>query len=199
MTGSRIGWKPSASASRSAAPADLAVPAYLGMRPQEIRLAPWSALEDGHPIVGRSRTKATARRTRTIAVPAITAHELKAWRMQSGRPADDESIIGEMSPNAMKLWMRRVLRPAITAAGGNGDATVYTLRHSHASALHYAGFTPPEAAARMGHGLALHWKTYAHVIKTMYGRRFPDLDALIGAARADLVFPVSSPSANRLG
>ena len=41
----------------------------------------------------------------------------------------------------------------------------------------------------MGHGLALHWKTYAHVIETLSGQRYPDLDALITAARADLVFP----------
>jgi integrase len=45
---------------------------HLGLRPQEIRPAPWSSLEDGHLIVGRTRTKATARRTRTVAVPATT-------------------------------------------------------------------------------------------------------------------------------
>ena len=61
-----------------------------------------------------------------------------------------------------------------------------TLRHSHASALHYAGFTPPEA---VGHGLPLHWKTYAHVIETLSGQRYPDLDALISAARAVLMSP----------
>jgi hypothetical protein len=30
----------------------------------------------------------------------------------------------------------------------------------------------------MGHGLALHWKTFAHVIETLYGQRYGDLDAL---------------------
>jgi integrase len=45
---------------------------HLGLRPQEIRPAPWSSLEDGHLIVGRATTKATARRTRTVAVPATT-------------------------------------------------------------------------------------------------------------------------------
>lgn len=38
----------------------------------------------------------------------------------------------------MKLWSRRVLRGAASAAtGGREDVGVYTLRHSHASALHY--------------------------------------------------------------
>jgi hypothetical protein len=40
-----------------------------------------------------------------IAVPEATARELKAWRLESGRPADDQPIIGETSPNAMKLWV----------------------------------------------------------------------------------------------
>jgi hypothetical protein len=42
----------------------------------------------------------------------------------------------------------------IVSAAGRDGATLYTLRHSHASALHYAGFTPLEEAARMGYGLA---------------------------------------------
>ena len=36
------------------------------------------------------------------------------------------------------------------------DVTLYTLRHSHASALHPAGFTLPEAARRLGHAVAEH-------------------------------------------
>ena len=45
------------------------------------------------------------------------------------------------------------------------------------------------AESESARGLALHRKTYAHVIETLAGRRYPDLDALIGAARADLMFP----------
>ena len=62
----------------------------------------------------------------------------------------------------------------------------YTLRHSHASALHYAGFTVPEAARRMGHSAVKHLDTYAHVIDAISGQRYPDLDDLIAAARAEL-------------
>lgn len=165
---------------------------HLGLRPLEARAAPWGAFDGDTLLIGRARTKRTAARTRTIAVPAITARELKAWRLEAGRPADDEPIIGAMSANAMKLWARRVLCPAARAASGRDDATVYTLRHTHASALHYAGYTPPEAAARLGHGLDLHWRTYAHVVESLSGRRYDGLDALIAAARAKLVFPVGS-------
>ena len=136
-----------------------------------------------------------------IAAPEVTARELKAWRPESGRPGDDEPIVGVMSPNALRLWGAKRLRPAVAAATGGRirDATVYTLRHSHASALHYAGFTPAEAAERMGHGLGLHWRTYAHVVKAMSGTRYDGLDALISAARAQLELRQSSVMAEGRG
>jgi hypothetical protein len=73
---------------------------------------------------------------------------------------------------------------AKAVTSGHTDVVLYTLRHSHASACHYAGFTPPEAAERIGHGLPLHWETYAHAIKTMSGKRYAGLDELITDARA---------------
>ncbi len=174
---------------------------HLGLRPIEIRTAPWSALQAQTFTVGRSRTKRTASRTRVIAVPEITAREPKAWRLESGRPSDDQPIVGAMTANAIRLWGAKRLRPAVAAAtnGRITDATVYTLRHTHASALHYAGFTPPEAADRMGHGLGLHWRTYAHVVAAISGTRYDGLDALIASARADLEFRQSSVATNELG
>jgi integrase len=169
--------------------------AHLGLRPLEVRAAPWSALGDRLLSVGKSRTKATARRSRVVVVPEVTMQELREWRLRSGRPVDEHPIVGEMTQNAMKLWGRRVLRPAITRAtkGRIDDGSLYLLRHSHASALHYAGFTLVEAAKRLGHGPELHLKTYAHVIESMSGERWPDLDRLIASARADLTFPKCSP------
>jgi integrase len=68
--------------------------------------------------------------------------------------------------------------------------TLYTLRHAHASACHYAGFTVPAAARRLGHGGVLHLKTYAHVIDALEGKpRHADLDALIAGARSELDAP----------
>jgi integrase len=160
---------------------------HLGLRPLEVRSVPWSAFDGSTLVVGRSHTKQTARRMRTIRVPAATARELKAWRMQSGRPGDDAPIVGSMAADAMKSWGRRTLRTAAkTATDGREDVTLYTLRHSHASACHYAGFTIPEAARRLGHGAGLHVATYAHVIDALDGQRYENLDALIAAARAQL-------------
>jgi integrase len=173
---------------------------HLGLRPLEVRAVPWVAFDGFSLMVGRSRTKRTARRTRTIRVPDATARELKAWRLQSGRPGDDEPIIGAMTANAMKCWARRSLRAAAKAAtDGRENVTLYTLRHSHASACHYAGFTIPEAARRLGHGAGLHVETYAHVIDALDGRRYDSLDALIAEARADLALHSGCMSASNLG
>ncbi len=160
---------------------------HLGLRPAEVRTATWGSVNGDTFTVGRARTKATARRTRTVAIPAATARELREWRLANGRPADDTQIIGPMTQNAMKLWGRRVLRLA-GAAVGHPDVSLYTLRHSHASALHYAGFRLAEAARRMGHGAALHVETYMHVIDGVTDRH-DGLDALIAAARAELALP----------
>ena len=168
---------------------------HLGLRPLELRAVPWSAFNGSMLTVGRAHTKRTARRTRTLVVPESTARELKEWRMQAGRPADVEPIIGAVTQNAMKCWSRSTLRKAAKAAtGGREDVTLYTLRHTHASALHYCTYTVVEAARRMGHGAGLHVETYAHVLDTVSGQRYESLDALITAARADLLFPQCSPS-----
>ena len=171
---------------------------HLGLRPLEVRAVRWGDLTGSTLMIGRSRTKKTARRTRTIRVSDVTARELKAWRMQAGRPADGEPIIGAVTANAMKCFGRGSLRRAAKAAtGGRTDVTLYTLRHSHASACHYVGLTIPEAARRLGHGAGLHVETYAHVIDALDGRRYDSRDALIAAARAELapLFPVSAPTA----
>jgi integrase len=170
---------------------------HLGLRPIEIRSAPWLAFSGTTLTIGAARTKRTAARTRVIDVPQVTALELKAWRLESGG-RDNDPIVGPMTANAIRLWGAKRLRPAVaTIVPSFTDASTYTLRHSHASALHYASHTPAEAARRMGHGLGLHWTTYAHVIESISGERYPDLDALIRAARNDLVFRQSSASAEQ--
>jgi integrase len=157
---------------------------HLGLRRIELRTAPWSVLGDGTLTVTRARTKRTAARTRTITVPRLTAHELRQWRVQAGRPGDREPIIGNMTENALRLWNRRVLRPLTENVCGRDDITLYTLRHSHASALHYAGYTTPEAAERLGHDEVTHVRTYAHVIRALTGTRYATLDELLNVARS---------------
>ena len=153
----------------------------------EIRLAPWGNLDDDALIVGRARAKRAAARTRVVALPSATSLELKRWRLESGRPSDDEPIVGPMTKSALVQWGWKKLQPTAKRLLGRDDVTLYTLRHTHASACHCAGFTVPAAARRLGHSPVLHVKTYAHVIDALEGKpRHADLDALIGGARAEL-------------
>lgn len=156
---------------------------HLGLRPLEVRQVPWSAFDGENLTIGRAHTKASARRARVIAVPRVTARELRAWQLESGGRGSDP-IIGPMTQNALKCWTRRAL-----------PVTLYTLRHSHASACHYASFTLPEAARRLGHSQQTHILHYAHVIDGMSSKRYAGLDDLIESARADLMFRQCSASA----
>ena len=158
----------------------------LGLRPQEIRKVSWAALGDGTLAIGRSQTKATARRSRVITGPAAAFRELREWQLESGGRGTD-LIVGEMTENALRLWGYKRLRPTVKAAteGRITGATAYTLRHSHASACHYVrAFTLPDILRRLGHSQQTHFLHYTHVIDAIYGTRYESLDELIAAARA---------------
>lgn len=170
----------------------------LGLRPLETRMAPWAVFDGTAFTVSRARTKANAARTRTITVDAFTALDLKEWRLASGGRGDDPIIGHAATEDALRQWTRKRLKPVAHKITGRDDVTLYTLRHTHASALHYAGYTVPEAARRMCHSPVVHVSTYAHVIDAIGGERYADLDALITAARApksNPVFPAGSPAA----
>ena len=92
-----------------------------------------------------------------------------------------------MGEDGLRLWAYKDLDVAARRTNGRKDVTPYMLRHSHASALHYCGWTVPDAAERLGHSAQVHLGTYAHPIKLIGPRRFRDLDDLIAEARSELV------------
>jgi integrase len=156
----------------------------LGLRPQEIRKVPWHGFNGATLTIGRAHTKASARRARTIDVPTATAAHLHRWQLESGRPLGDRPIVGPMTESALTQWGWKHLGPAVHKLTGRDDVTCYTLRHTHASALHYCGYTVPAAARRLGHSGQVHLGYYAHVIDALEGRpQHANLDALIAAAR----------------
>jgi integrase len=167
---------------------------HLGLRPLEARKALWSDLEGSTLTIHYLRTKPGAKRSRAIAVPALTLRDLRAWQLQSGGRGD-EPIIGDLAASGLSSWQTRTFNPAIRAISANDAATLYTLRHTHASVLHYCGWTVPDAARRLGHGPVVHMGTYAHPIERIGSQRWRDLDDLIAEARADVgipMFPQSS-------
>jgi hypothetical protein len=155
---------------------------YYGLRPIEIRQVPWGRLHDDRLAIEQIDTKSSAK-PRMIAGPASAASLLKAWRLEAGRPADTEPIVG-LSARNMNEWNGRLRRLVRETLGRDIEhLRTNSLRDTHASLLHYASYTVPEAAARMGHTTAVHWQHYARVIEALSGQRHPSLDALIRAAR----------------
>lgn len=157
---------------------------HLGLRPIEIRSVTWDGFTGDTLTIRADQTKKGAARDRTIAVPTETARALRAWRLESGG-RDGDPIVGSLSEEALRQWGYQHLKPAAKALGRIDDTVVYTLRHSHASALHYAQHTIAEASQRMGHDPQTHLKHYAHVVEGISGRRYASLDELIAEARAE--------------
>jgi integrase len=70
--------------------------------------------------------------------------------LSPGRPDDDAPIIGPLTASGLVQWSWKRLQPTAKRVIRRGDISLYTLRHTHASACHYAGFTLPAAARRLG-------------------------------------------------
>jgi integrase len=157
---------------------------HLGLRPFEIARARWDMLVDGELHIGAKDTKQTAAKFRAVKLDRYTVQELRAWQMESGGRGAD-TIVGEMTDGALKQWGTKRLRPRVLVVTGGRivKASTNTLRHSHASALHYANYTVPEAAGRMGHTQQTHILHYAHILAMGRTERYEDLDELYGTAR----------------
>jgi hypothetical protein len=114
--------------------------------------------------------------------------------LESGVPADDEPIIGAGYPLTVSNYGTRKLKPAVKVTVGRAEGvTPYLLRHTHASLLHYCGFTVPSAAARgpRGHGALEHLRARGQGVGGPAAPRRPRrLDRR--RARADLAFPSRS-------
>jgi integrase len=158
-----------------------------GMRRGEMLALRWQDVEFGSALlrVERSLEQTTkhgmvfkAPKTkhgrRTITLPPSTVAELRAhWRTQQERRLalglgriNDALVFGEddgspRSPNAVtKEWGK-----AMKAA--NIEATLHSLRHTHASVLIASGLDVLTISRRLGHGSpAITLKVYGHLFKT---------------------------------
>ena len=95
-----------------------------------------------------------------------------------------------------------MLRPRGADSTDRGDVQPYTLRRATAgrrAALRRLRHCPRRPPAGFADGAGLRVETYAHVIDALDGKRYTDLDALIAAARTELVFRRSSVTAEHHG
>lgn len=123
-------------------------------------------LEAGTVRVDRTTTKTDAG-ARTIGIDRETVTALREHRMATGRPADGELVFTR--ENGEPLDHRGRVRTGINRIRTKTgiDFTAHPLRHTQASWLAEAGYTPTDIAARLGHvDAAFTMRRYVHADTT---------------------------------
>jgi integrase len=146
--------------------------AYAGLRPGEATALAWEHVGNHTLLVERSSDDGESKgtktgRIRTVRLLAPLAEDLSAWRHASGAPDDSALIFPRPDGRGWTLddyrnWHRRRFNPAATTAGLH-QARPYDLRHSFASLMIQAGYSPVELSAELGHAPTLTLDTYAHM------------------------------------
>ena len=143
----------------------------------------------GRTEVGPTKTYAR----RTVGVPASVRDDLAAYlerrARQAGRPLDASEYVFTAprgGPLRRDQLFKRILRPAIDAAGPPEGLRLHDLRHSCAALLIDLGAHPKAIQERLGHSSIT-------VTMDVYGRLFPALNEAL-TERLDEVFRSAHPS-----
>jgi integrase len=139
----------------------LSVLAYAGLRPQEAYDLRWCDVREATLLVSAAKT----RRRRTVRLLAPLAQDLREWRMQAGRPADDELVFG-MTRSRFGVWRSGEWAHALKTVGSD-YVVPYTLRHGFASLLLHEGRSVVYVARQLGHSTSQCMQTYVHVIEEL--------------------------------
>lgn len=179
----------------------ISVLAYGGLRPEEALALRWGDVRERTILVERAVALGEFRETktrhhRTVRLLAPLRVDLAAWRLASGRPADDALVFpgnngAPWTLAAYQSWRRRAFARALKAADIS-RARPYDLRHSFASLLLAEGRNVIYVARQLGHGAQLTTGTYGHVIDELEDTATIDAEAEIRAARETPV-PASYP------
>lgn len=157
--------------------------AYAGLRPGEALSLRWRDVRDRTLLVYAPKTNTT----RTVRLLAPLAHDLREWRMASGRPPERSPVIASRggdvwSEEAYRSWRRHAFDRAVKAAGIE-RARPYDLRHSFASLLLHEGRSVIYVARQLGHDAALTLSTYGHVIDELEDAPRLEAERAIAQAR----------------
>jgi integrase len=149
------------------------VMAYAGLRPGEATALAWEHIGTRTVLVERatdqsgSHIETKTGVIRTVQLLAPLAEDLAAWRTAQGNLPPGSPIAPRTDGRGWtiddyKNWRRRHFDPALKQAGLE-PARPYDLRHSFASLMIQAGYSPVELAAELGHSPTLTLDTYAHI------------------------------------
>lgn len=163
----------------------LAVLAYAGLRPGELRELRWRQVGERTLLVDAEKTH----RRRTVRLLAPLHTDLAEWRGACGSPPESARVFPDAAgqlwtANAFEKWRQRRFVKLITAVG-IGRARPYDLRHSFASLLLHEGRDIIYVARQLGHGAEMTMRTYGHVIEELEDRpQLPAEDAIREAREA---------------
>ncbi len=122
----------------------------------------------GHTVVGPPKT---AKSIRTVALPGTISGYLDAHISELHRTGPDDWIFPapEGGPIRYTNWVRRIWKPALTAAGLRDDLGTHTLRRSQVALLIAQGEQPKVIADRLGH-------TSVRTVLDVYGHLYEGAD-----------------------
>lgn len=175
---------------------------YAGLRPGEMLALRWADIGERTITVDRScssgeiKATKTGRRRSVILIPALR-DELAQLRPVGSQDGDLVAPAANGRHVNLNNWRARVWRPAVAAAGLEGDEangvprlTVYCGRHSFASALIYEGRSVVEVAGQLGHSTAsTTLKHYAHIVEEARGGERVTLAESVARLRESCVLP----------
>jgi integrase len=145
----------------------IALLAYAGLRPQELRALRWGHLRERALVVNAEKT----RTRRTVRLLNPLAADLAEWRLASLSTADHLPVIpaqddAPWTAEGFNKWRQRNFRDALRQIGLE-RARPYDLRHSFASLLLHEDRSVIYVARQLGHGAQLTMGTYGHVIEEL--------------------------------
>jgi integrase len=170
----------------------VSVMAYGGLRPGEALALDWDHVGQHRILVEQAvsqdgpRSATKTKSMRSVRLIAPLAEDLEAWRAVCGGGADDTIFArrdgGPLTPVDYRNWRRRRFEPACSAAD-LAATRPYDLRHSFASLMIQAGYSPVELAAELGHAPTLTLNTYAHLFSEFSRGSQVDPEQVIASAR----------------
>jgi integrase len=145
--------------------------AYAGLRPGELRALRHGDIHDNTLHVQRAADEDGAikptknNQKRVIRLLSPLAHDLREYRLATGRPSDSALVLADhdrpWDKTSWQMWRADRWVPACRAAGFDPIPRPYDLRHSFASLLLAEGRQPLFVARQLGHSLAVLLATYA--------------------------------------
>jgi integrase len=153
----------------------VALLAYAGMRPGELRAQRLGDTRENTILVERAANpdgsiKATKNeQRRAVRLLSPLAQDLREHRLAVGRPPQTTLLLADddgkpWTKSAWDVWRSDRWAPACRAIGLDPVPRPYDLRHSFASLLLAEGRQPLYVARQLGHTFAVLLSTYAHLI-----------------------------------